>query len=61
MNLAQRITIGIGLLLMGLASYQYIQGKIYQVDYVPSLLFVAFVAAGLFFLFGIKRKKKNKE
>ncbi len=31
MNLAQRITIGIGLLLMGLASYQYIQGKIYQV------------------------------
>jgi len=61
MNLAQRITIGVSLLLMGLISYLLINYDIHKSEYVPYLLFIAFVGGGLFVLFGMKRKKKIKE
>ncbi len=68
MNLAQRITVGVALLLMGLFTFDFIYEVLFYTDeiylkdhYIHYLLLIGFVGGGLFVLFGIKRKKKNKE
>jgi hypothetical protein len=66
MNLAQRVTISVALLLMGFVAFQDIFDVVYEItlykyNYVHYLLLIAFVGGGLFVLFGIKRKKKTKE
>lgn len=61
MNLAQRIILGVSLLLMGFFTYQHIEATYIKLTpLILNLLLVAFVGGGLFFLFGIKLKKKNE-
>lgn len=61
MNLAQRITVVLALFLMAFITFMNLYtGDMYPDEYMTLLLFVAFIAAGFFFLFGIKRKKKKE-